>query len=348
MRTNKEILIEAYQRGRSWDSSKPNLLNLDLASVETMDGTESDAKLLIASLQESDSNMFTLADFIHHRPLIVDGEIGPATQALVELKRCPLPDFAPPPGASFHYDDPELQRAVETMQENALAGSGSWLNCDPEHPEYHSIRVRIDPNRMPANTRAYRDKIVEACVKASAEMGLAKRYIFDATSDCEMQKRFESLSGSVIGWNEFPQPNTCNQTINGRFDTGYDPSDWRLTANLWEHEEGHGLGLQHTRGHIMNPSILLVWPLSWKGGPSEASMRRYFGGVPIIVGSPVPQENPSITGTIFGEQNSSGGISIRGNPTLSLPANFPAGIYKYTIKPGSIPGQYEFVKKIEV
>jgi hypothetical protein len=245
---------------------------------------------LVRSLQLSDANYDPLVLAFHKRLPQYDGELGPATEKLVEIPRCPLPDFAPPPNASFHYDDPGLQRAVETMQANAT-GSGSWPACDPYAAGLpHSFRVRIDPARIPSNWKAHQADIFRAVVDCYAEIGAALRYLFDSTSDCEIAKRFEGLAGSVIGWNEFPTPNTCNQTINGRLDTGYDPSDWRYQANLEAHETGHGVGLQHTRGHIMNPSILLIWPLSWKGGPSHSTIARYFGGEPI--GMPEPPAPP--------------------------------------------------------
>jgi hypothetical protein len=93
-----------------------------------------------------------------------------------------------------------------------------------------------------------------------------------------IKKKFENLWGSVIGWNEFPQSGTCNQTINGRLDTGYVPTDPLMWANLEVHETGHGVGAQHTRGGIMNPSIIRIDPLSWIGTPSESNMKRWFGG----------------------------------------------------------------------
>jgi hypothetical protein len=65
-------------------------------------------------------------------------------------------------------------------------------------------------------------------------------------------------------------------------DSTYDPSDWRLHANLGTHEsEGHGFGFNHTRGGIMNASIVLVDPLTWKGDPSWNVAARYYGGEPI-------------------------------------------------------------------
>lgn len=338
--TDSDILVEAFRRGRSWNPAYPNLLNVDEPAVRKMSGSEADAKLLIKSLQESDANYDPLVLAWHKRPPEFDGEIGPATKDLVDLPRCPLPDFAPPPNASFHYDDPGLQAAVESMQRAAAMGSGSWPSCDPERTGVNSLRVRIDPARMPSTIQAYHVQALAAVVAAYSEMGCALRYILAASGDCEIAKLFQSLAGSVIGWNEFPEGDTCNQTINGRLDTGYAPSDYRYWANLECHETGHGVGLQHTRGSIMNPSILLVWPLTWKGSPSEASMRRYFGGVPLTPPTPpVPPAHPPVTGSLFAEPQASGKISIRGSVQFD-------GKWNYIAEPAG--DRYRLVPKAEV
>lgn len=307
----RALMLEAFLRGAAWNPAYPELQNLDEDRISKMTGYEPDAQLLIKSLQESDANIDILGEAFHGRPVNPDGVVGPATQALVGMRRCPMPDFIPPAGARFRYADPGLQRAVETMQENALAGSGSWPSCDPEQEGVHSLRVRIDTTRIPSVVRSYFIKSLEAVVAAYREIGCGLRYIDAGSGDCEILKRFESLSGSVIGWNEFPTPNTCNQTINGRLDTGYTPGNWLYWANLECHETGHGVGLQHTRGSIMNPSILLVDPLTWIGSPSYPTLKRYFGGEPIQPPAP-PTPNPQpaeleLTGTIEARVN---GVSV--------------------------------------
>lgn len=295
--TDAEKLVAAFRAGHFWNPSKPDVLNVDESSLAGLTPDHPVAKQAIQSWQESDANYNALvAAFYKGREPDYDGEIGPATAALMELPRCPIPDFAPPPGASFHYDDPGLQRAVETYQEMKIAhatGSGSWPapGCDGNTP-HHSIRVRLDPANMPSTIRAYHVQALAECTKAYAEIGIAVRYILDDSSDCEIAKRFQSLAGSVIGWNEFPPSGTCNATIDGRLDTGYAPSNWLLWANLECHETGHGVGLEHTRGSIMNPSILLVNPMTWVGTPSYSTLKRYFGGEPLVPVVPPPPPPP--------------------------------------------------------
>lgn len=317
--TNQELLIEAYQRGHGWNPAYPNLQNLDAGRVALMQGNETDARDLIASRQASDINFELLVQAFHKRTPVIDGDIGPATRQLVELPRCPMPDFAPPPNASFHYDDPGLQKAVESMQRAAAMGSGSWPACDPERKDANSFRVRIDMSRAPSKVEGYIEEALKHVVAAYAEMGAAVRYILGTSGDCEISKKFESLAGSTIGWNYFPDAGTCNQ-ITGRFDTGYAP-EMNWWANLECHETGHGVGLQHTRGSIMNPSINLIWPLTWKGSPSESSLKRFFGGVPIA--TPTDPTDPTPT---------PGGVAFRGDFVLEVDGK-PMGRFHLVPRP---------------
>jgi hypothetical protein len=285
-------LLAAWHRGHFWNPAKPDVLNVtDESAVQKLTIDHPIAQQAFQSWQEADANFDTLVLAWHKRPPHFDGVVGPATEQLIELPRCPLPDFPPPPNASFDYGDAGLNAAVESMRANA-SGSGSWPmpGCDPDRQGVHSIRVRLPTNNQPSTVTGYRQKALEACSACYAEIGLAVKYITEG--DCEIAKLWQSLGGSIIGWNEFPSPDTCNQTINGRMDIGYAPSDYRLWANLEVHETGHGVGLQHTRGHIMNPSILLVWPLTWKGGPSESTISRYFGGEPLTPVTPPPPTPP--------------------------------------------------------
>lgn len=179
--------------------------------------------------------------------------------------------------------------------------------CDPDRQGVHSIRVRINPARMPTVVQAYVQQALAAVVACYADIGLAVRYILDAISDCEIAKLFDALRGGIIGWNEFPQANTCNQTINGRLDTDWAPSDWRLWAGLEQHETGHGVGEQHTNGGPMNPSILLL-PITWRNTPSFASLKRKFGGEPINVPGPGPGPGPAPSQRVFLRANAAGSV----------------------------------------
>lgn len=296
-KTPTERLLWAFQFGHRWNPAFPNLQNLDEAAVAKMDGSEVDAKSLIASWQLLDANVNRLVNAFHGRELQPDGDIGPASAAVMDMKRCAMPDYAPPPHASFFYEDENLQKAVESYQRcaearAAAAFTGSyWRGCNPARPDIHSLKIGIDTRSAPPNFLANQAKILEARRACAAEIGVAVEFVINPQSLDGLQQYqvYRGIPGSVIGMNYFPTANSCGRIPNGSMDTGYDPSDFRLHANLGCHEsEGHGFGLDHTNGGVMNPSILLVWPLTWKGDPSWNAVKRYYGGEPIPPVNPPP------------------------------------------------------------
>ena len=292
-----KVLVDAYKTGHAWNKAYPNLQNLDMAAVLKMDGTERDAKDLVASRQASDINAEALVAFYHQgRKIQYDGDIGPATLALVDVPRCPLPDHAPPPNATFDFGDPLLNDAVRSMQEFAekyVGGEGPWpkTGCDPDNKGVHSIRIRLNPAGAPSNWVANKDKIIAAIVASYADIGLSVRYILDDSSPAEITKEFTNLRGGTIGINYFPTGG-CNR-ITGVLSRTYNPTDWRYHAELDGHEDGHGVGLPHTNGGRMNPSIILTKNVaSWRGDPSEPRLVRSYGGVPVPGKEPPPPPPP--------------------------------------------------------
>jgi hypothetical protein len=293
-----KVLVDAYKTGHAWNLAYPNLQNLDLAAVEKMDGTEQDARDLVASRQASDLNADYLVNRFHNRPIQYDGDIGPATLVLVDIPRCPLPDHAPPPHASFDYGDEDLNGAVRSYQEFAeyVGGTGSWpKGCDPDYPNVHSVVTFFDDRNASASQKAVLTEALKYTEACEAEIGQHLRHVRPPATFANPQHHvtFGPIPGSVIGFNYFPTPNQCRQTVQGKIDSTFGASAITL-ANLLTHEyKGHGDGLQHTRGGIMNPSIITINPLSWIGDPHEKTKKRYFGGVPVpTTDSPPPPPPP--------------------------------------------------------
>lgn len=57
------------------------------------------------------------------------------------------------------------------------------------------------------------------------------------------------------------------------------------------------MGMSHSRGGIMNPSITsgVFTKSAWRGDPSESILKRWFGGVPVDLGGnpdPTPEPTP--------------------------------------------------------
>ena len=298
---NKAKLLESLWRwGHLWNPANPNGLNVDQSNVGKLALTDRIAKDAIASWQGFDANFDALAFIVHLRGIIADGEVGPVTNAMLDAKRCSMPDFPPPPNAAFQYDNPDLQAAVESYQRYAAAGyvggSGSWpKGCDPLAPNVHSVVVAIDTNNASSSQKSIIDQVLKYVEETEAEVGQSVRHVRDGSfPNPQHNVRFESIPGSVIGYAYFPDPNTCRQTVQARIDNTFGAS-LPVLAELLTHEyKGHSDGLEHTRGGIMNASIgSPTQRASWKGDPSQAAKFRYFGGIPIPTNDPTPTPTPN-------------------------------------------------------
>lgn len=313
MKTNSEILVEAYLRGAAWrpGAEFANLRNLDQASVAKMTGNEPDAKLLIRSYQLADINYEVLVQAYHARFPDFDGTIGPATKRLAILPRCPMPDFAPPPGSAYDYGHPELNEAVRSYQVYAeagyIGGSGSWpKGCDDDpsvNPSWHSVVVKIDTSNASAHQKSIMIEVLKMVEETEAEMGQHVRHV-ESHSRPQHDVKFQFIAGGVIGFAYFPDPNNCSQTVTARIDNSFDARPTVLAELLTHEYKGHSDGLEHSRGGIMNPSIgSPTVRATWKGDPHEKTKTRYFGGFAIPSGptattttSPIPFPQP--VGTI--------------------------------------------------
>jgi hypothetical protein len=300
-KTPVERLLWAYQFGHSWnrDAKYANLRNLDSGRILKMDGSEADAKLLIASWQDFEPNVARLVEAYHGREVQPDGGWGPASEAAANIRRCAMTDFAPPAGAELSFwADEGLRGALESYQRYAAAqnndaeyvgGTGSWpKGCDPLRKDVHSTRINVITAGFSEHQRALFKECHAAVEACEAEIGQACRHILDGDpQEAEHDIRGQYIAGGVIGYNYFPQANTCNQVLVGRIDNSFNASKYTL-AELYQHEyKGHGDGLEHvsrtaSQPSIMHPSISTPsrWP-TWRGDRHEPTKRRYFGGVAI-------------------------------------------------------------------
>ena len=307
---HKALAQFLHRTGHFWRPDNPNGFNVTSDDLRKLRPNSRLLKDAVASHQAFDANyerhprLGALAT--HGRSIIPDGDVGPVTLAMMDLQRCPIPDWTPPEGVGMPLfsEDPDLQLdlalATQSMRANST-GSGSWPvpGCNPnranrEHE--HSTRVHMDTSRA---TESQKRTMVEECAMVAAseaEFGQHVEFIFDSGVDpstiAEHDVRYEPIPGGTIGYAYFNQPGTCNQTMKCRLDTDYDRTVLENAA-LKQHEfKGHSDGLRHTNGGRMNPSLLPPRGgiLTWKGDPHEATKRGYFGGNPISddPGSPVP------------------------------------------------------------
>lgn len=294
--TPAEIAQWLQQFGHAWGN--PALRHIDARQAALMDGSEADYRELVRSFQELDANVAAMVGALHGRALVADGDVGPATEAVLGFRRCAMPDFAPPPGASFHYDDPNLQAAVESMQRAAAEPRITgpyWRGCDPQRPDVHSLVIGIDASDAPSVFKANVEQILAERTRIAAEIGVAVRFVINPKSLDGLQQYqvYRSIPGGVIGMNYFPNSNSCGRIPNGSMDSTYNPSNVRLHIGLGTHEsEGHGFGFNHTRGGIMNPSILDS-PLTWKGDAAWSQVTRYYPAEPLEPApTPIPGPTP--------------------------------------------------------
>ena len=283
MNVNQYIVDWLFKYGHFENPAFPNALNVTQADVDSGKLTTDDlvVKEAVQSIQQLDINMEALSHFVHGRAAIADGDVGQATMSLLALPRCQVPDY------QVEADDPQY-----------AGGTGSWPipGCDPQHKDTHSVRVNLDTSRCPRKVLDYLPECIENVERISADVGIHVRHILDGNPrDAEHDVRWEPIAGGVIGYAYFPRPGTCNQTVNARLDTGYQP-DAHMFSTLMIHEyAGHSFRLEHTRGGIMNPSILRT-ELSWRNDPSFRTLQRYFGGEPIDRDPDNPDPDPPGTG----------------------------------------------------
>ena len=127
MRRLHPVIEYAKNYGHFFNRQYPRLLELQDAKRKTLAKIEEGHSLFrdaLASIQGFDANMDVLSKVYHGRQAMFDGVMGPASEALLSLKRCRCPDF------------------VSSLE---ATGSGGWpVGCDPERPEVHSHRVRVN------------------------------------------------------------------------------------------------------------------------------------------------------------------------------------------------------------
>jgi hypothetical protein len=300
-----------HGHGHLWGADNPNGHNVQPEDLDKLTIKHPIVVAGIKSFQASDANMDPLMWGFHQRvpdPSHYDGDAGPATialsmgvQGMQPIHRCPLPDNPPPPNARFHYDDPVLQGAVESMQRAAAEGppmkGAYWRGCDPQAPSVHSLVIGIDTRQAPSHFKANQEHILSERRRIAAEIGVSVRFVINPTSMTGLQQYqvYRGMGGSVIGRNYFPQRNSCGKIPNGDMSSSYNPSNLALHISLGTHEsEGHGFGFNHVRGGFMNSSII-VSPLTWKGDPSWSQVIAFYPGSPLIEVVPLPPPGPGPT-----------------------------------------------------
>lgn len=256
--------------------------------------TDPDVALSIMSYQDFESvNLDALALKHHGRAAMHDGDVGPATMELFETLRCHVPDYGLPVAAAVTGE---------------AVGGGPWKSCHGIG-QFHASIVVVDETNLPAWMKPVWVEILRRTQQAYDGVGLRFVFVNSQRIDYLTGKRFEgseqtrlSFVNSSDGWIGLaivgPSNMTCSSspiwlrllaTYTGGSTTEARIQQW---TSLVKHELGHNCGLQHSRGGVMNPSIVNGLPVPWDSDPSETILDRLFGGERIPAADPGPTPGP--------------------------------------------------------
>jgi hypothetical protein len=311
----------AWETGHFWGPDNPE--GHDITQEDLMTLQPSDPVVVAAMISMSRMEPARYAKHVaeqHGRAPHFDGEIGPAIAAMVseENARCPIPDFAPPPGTSFLYDDPDLQLIVERMQLDAITeqaiGPGSWQNCHGQNG-IHCMSIRVNPANMNPRVVPLWRQIMINVRNMYAGVGLLIKFIDMNNADMLTGEKFTSTinsdltfvlrSDGWIGLAILAQREACGGRIWLKLLASYlggttDAQIINQQSTLLAHEIGHNTGMGHTaQGWVMGPAITNGLPVGiWHpNDPATPRMKREFGGVPVPIpgGTPTPPTPPAST-----------------------------------------------------
>lgn len=230
-------------------------------------------KEALRSHQELEAQYNLVSQAYHGRPIVADGEAGPATEFVMRLERCGHPDYAPPEDVA------------------AAVGQGNWARCH-NVGDFHAVSIQVQ-NSPPSFLAPLFDQVKERVTQAYAEIGLLIHW--DGRGPVNIQFSFVSRSSGWIGLAIVSNNSTCNSgpiwcrylsTYKGGNTDADIVTQW---TTLVKHELGHNTGMSHSRGGVMNPSIVNGLPVSWEGDPSHRLLVSRFGGKPVPRGPGVDQ-----------------------------------------------------------
>lgn len=152
----------------------------------------------------------------HGRPLIVDGQIGPVTQALLQEPRCGVADHV---------------RGLEA----------NWPTACREDLTFAPLFARLAPLSPEQTMSAFR----AACASWGKDVQLQITLAQDLGQNAHIWARAAPLRGSTLAWSYLPQ-NSCAAHLEQRYNTAVNWSQTYLQG-VGAHELGHAVGLQHSR-----------------------------------------------------------------------------------------------------
>jgi hypothetical protein len=306
----------AYETGNFWNPDNPEGFNVSYNDLKNLKPTDDVVVRAMISMSKMDA-----ARYVGHvlkkidRPPSAEEVVQPAIEAMVTdgVSRCPVPDYAPPTGVSFQFEDPYVQEVALRMQKNATLpalGPGSWAGCH-NIGKFHCVTAQLNPSGMHPRVVPLQKTIMKNMQDMYRGVGLLWRFIGMDGNDLLTGEQFSGKintritfvqnSSGWIGLGIVGQRESCDSEIWFKLLATYlggstDAQIINQQSSLWSHEGGHNAGLGHTSGGVMSPSIqnglpIGVWPAS---DPSTPKLKFEYGGVPVpIIGQPVPPADPN-------------------------------------------------------
>jgi hypothetical protein len=307
--TEQQIIRETWERGHFWNPQLKHAAGINENDLRYLKLSDRPVQEALRSYSEADPYRYAKHVWEkHQRAPWFDGVAGPALQAMMQDRGvCPVPDFAPPAGVSFSFNDPYMQAIVEKMQADALheqAGTGQWRGCHNVGGEYHAALAQWDLTLLPTFLEPHFVTVLLKVREAFAAMGLLWMFCDQAGRDllddedytgqhvnthCTFVRRSDGWLGlAILGGRE-----TCSSlpiwakflaTFQGGTTSAEIVNQW---WTLISHELLHNLGRNHVRGGVMNPSLQRGLRMTFDGDTSEQWMRQQFGGVAV----PIPDDD---------------------------------------------------------
>lgn len=247
-----------------------------------------------------------------------DGKADAAMMAVLETARCDVPDYPPPPGAQFAFEDSQVQEVCKVWQASPAVGGGNWPRCH-NIGDFHCVYVKVDETNRPSwMTDAILLQVMKNVQDAYAAMGQwvvyvnaqGKDYLTgkdESAQHVDTKMSWVRSSSGWIGLAILTLGLGCSDEIWQQFlgtYTGGSSDAAKITqwTTLVKHEHGHNSGCQHTNGGVMNPSIVNGLPIEWTASdPSTPRLKSWYGGAPVVPpgGTPTPPNPPIPTpGTV--------------------------------------------------
>lgn len=170
------------------------------------------------------------------REALIDGDVGPATDDLLEFPRCGFPDYPVPDGTL----------AMGRQEAN-------WPTA---------CRGKLTAGRnfasLPGSNREDTDGVWWASANnwtwALEDVAITVAEVNDSSAD--VYASLKRLSGSTLAWSYLAQ-NSCSVQLAQAYNTATNWGAKDFAATVKSHEDGHAWGLPHNndRDALMYPSI---------------------------------------------------------------------------------------------